>query len=111
MPKFQNKDTRSIVDVDDDTAATLGREWAPLGVGLEKGVVASAQAQQRKLSSLLEAAGHASREAKFAHLSELLGRQIKVWKDVGADEADELIDELESGGGSGDPDGAGAGQE
>lgn len=30
MPKFQNKSTRSIVDVDEGTAATLGREWAPL---------------------------------------------------------------------------------
>lgn len=30
MPRFKNRDTGSIVDVDDATAETLGREWAPI---------------------------------------------------------------------------------
>lgn len=107
MPKFQNKDTHSIVDVDDATAATLGREWAPLGAAAAKPDGTSSQAQQRKLSELLKAAGHTERAAKFAYLSERLDREIGAWKDVTADEVDELTVELETGKRSTDPIGAG----
>lgn len=100
MPKYQNRDTHSIVDIDEDTAATLGREWAPLGATDAKAADGtSTQAQQRKLSELLKAAGLTDRAAKFGHLSERLDREVGTWKDVTADEADELIVELEASAG------------
>lgn len=92
MPKFQHKGTRSIVDVDEETAATLGREWAPFG--LTKADGGSSQSQQRELSRLLEAAGFTERAAKFATLGERLGRPVKAFKDITDDEADELIKQL-----------------
>jgi hypothetical protein len=99
MARFQNKRTRSIVDVDDTTAAHLDpREWGPVGkTTAAPDPNASTQAQQRKLSDLLKAANRVEKADKFAWIGNQLGREIGAWKDLTTTEADQLIAELDRG--------------
>lgn len=59
MPRFQHVRTRSIVDVDDTTAAGLGPEWKPVEAAKAPAKRTTARARTKETADDAGSADHA----------------------------------------------------
>ncbi|MCG7284969.1 hypothetical protein MHY85_03150 [Cellulomonas sp. ACRRI] len=71
MPRLRNSRTGVVVNVDDDTASRLDKDWKPFEHGTSTPDGSDSHSGEVKAPK-----GNASREAWFAHATDVLGLDV-----------------------------------